>query len=163
MAPKEKKDYFMKQIKYIAFGLIFGIAGFLIGIGSFNDRAFENTDSFVKEVSQEQEQFYVSIMIDTGDDLLGFSKARAQEEEDTVYSVLSGIAQENEALTIDVIDYGDIGVFINSINGKSSGHDNKYWQYWVNNEYGQVSADKYKLEQGDVIMWKFTSSRFKNY
>ncbi|MBU2575969.1 DUF4430 domain-containing protein, partial [Patescibacteria group bacterium] len=157
------------QIKFIAFGLIFGIAGFLIGINAFKERALENasilqqdsaTTCFVEENFQEQHD--VSVMIDTGNDLLGFSSI-ILEEEDSVSSVLLRLAEQNDALTIDVIDYGNLGVFINSINGNASGDDNKYWQYWVNNEYAQIAADQYILEEGDIILWKFTSSKYEQY
>jgi len=149
----------MMQIKLIAFGLIFGIAGFLIGSGILIEQDNKQNEITPDQSSVKRE---TSIMIDTGEDLLGFSDVSVQES-DTVYSVLERAAKNNDALLIDVIDYGDIGMFINSINGFASGDDNKYWQYWVNNEYGTVSADKHTLEEGDVILWKFTASRFTGY
>lgn len=147
----------MKQIKFVAFGILFGIAGFLIGAGICVNEYAPNVQKF-----NEQENGDVSLMIDTGDDLLGFSDVLLQDT-DTVYSVLERLARENDVLLIDVIDYADLGVFINSINNKQSGDNNKYWQYWVNNEYADAAADKYVLRNGDVILWKFTSSRFTDY
>lgn len=154
----------MKQIKFILFGIVFGVAGFLIGLGMQADDAKTSVqqDARMSEVLDKEEERQISIMIDTEDDLLGFSDITLQND-DTVYSVLSRLAEENENLELDVIDYGDLGMFINAINGKQSGNDNKYWQYWVNNEYGTVSADNYILREGDVILWKFTSSRYENF
>ena len=149
----------MNKIKFILLALAFGIAGFLIGLGASD---FQNANLPQKKEQAAVYSAAASLMIDTGDDLLGFEYIPLQTA-DTVYSVLDKLSKENESLSLDIVDYGDIGMFINSINNYKSGDNNKYWQYWVNNKYADVAADKYVLEDGDVILWKFTSSRFQNF
>lgn len=161
----------MNKIKFILFPIAFGIAGFLIGFGikdgkiadlfqeiENNEQASASSCSLNNPF--EQEKARASVMIDFGDDLLGFEDMTLKEG-DTVYSILDGISKDNGKITIEIIDYGGIGAFVNSINGRKSGDNNKYWQYWVNNKYADVAADKYVLKNGDVIMWKFTSSRYE--
>ena len=96
----------MKQIKFIVFGLVFGVAGLLIGLGiQSNDAKTSVLESAQQsEVLGKELMRKTSIMIDTEDDLLGFSDIDVQEQ-DTVYSVLARLAEENENLELDVIDY----------------------------------------------------------
>lgn len=46
---------------------------------------------------------------------------------------------------------------VDTINGLRDGQGGLYWQYWVNGEYGGVGADRYILDDGDRVMWRFTS------
>ena len=66
-------------------------------------------------------------------------------------------------INIESIKYNNVGVFIKSINNKKNGDHNKYWQYWVNSRYAQIASDKYLLKDKDTILWKFTSSKYKQY
>ncbi|MBI1961147.1 MAG: DUF4430 domain-containing protein [Parcubacteria group bacterium] len=146
----------MKQIKFLVLGILFLVAGFLLGLG-FRDQS--TTSQSGQSVQTERP---ASIMIDTGAELLGFSEL-ALAEGDTVWSVLERTAAAREELSVSSTDYGDLGILIERINSYENGADKKYWQYWVNNEYAEVAADAYAVRPGDVIMWKFTSSLFKNY
>lgn len=49
----------------------------------------------------------------------------------------------------------NIGVFINNIGDKKNGQENNYWTYYVNGEFAQVAADRYKLKAGDRVEWRF--------
>ncbi|MBI2636732.1 MAG: DUF4430 domain-containing protein [Parcubacteria group bacterium] len=146
----------MKQIKFLILGALFLIAGFLLGLG-FRDQS--TTSQSGQSVQTERP---TSIMIDTGAELLGFSELSVTEG-DTVWSLLERTAGASGELSVTATDYEDLGVLIESINGYQNGSDTKYWQYWVNNTYAEVAADAYVVRPGDVIMWKFTSSLFKNY
>ena len=44
---------------------------------------------------------------------------------------------------------------INSVNDvvNNAGNNNRWWVYSVNGAHGQVSADKYKLSENDVVEW----------
>lgn len=46
---------------------------------------------------------------------------------------------------------------IDAINGVRDGQGGFFWQYWVNDEYGQVGADRYILQDGDRILWRHTT------
>lgn len=80
-------------------------------------------------------------------------------EDSTVFSLLEKLAQrENFELSSKV--YPEMGVFVESIDGVKNGRDDKYWQYWVNDELGEVAADKKKVQKDDKIEWKFEISTF---
>ena len=134
----------MKQIKFLILGALFLIAGFLLGIG------FNGQPATSQSGQPAQTERPTSIMVDTGAELLGFSELSVAEG-DTVWSLLERTAAASGELSVTATDYGDLGILIGNINGYENGADKKYWQYWVNNEYADVAADKYVLEEGDVI------------
>lgn len=72
----------------------------------------------------------------------------------TVFSLLKELSQINNFELLSTL-YKDMGVFVESIDGKKNGTENKYWQYWVNDKLGEVAADKKKVKGNDEIEWKF--------
>jgi hypothetical protein len=49
---------------------------------------------------------------------------------------------------------GDL-VFVTSIAGVSEDPGNGlFWQYWVNDELGPVAANKYNLQENDIVSWR---------
>jgi len=46
-------------------------------------------------------------------------------------------------------------MFIDSIGNVENGQDNKYWIYYINGESGTIGSDKQKVENNDLIEWKF--------
>lgn len=48
------------------------------------------------------------------------------------------------------------GVFVTAINGSANGDGGRFWEYWVNGVYGKVAADHQGLQDGDVVLWKFS-------
>lgn len=48
------------------------------------------------------------------------------------------------------------GVFVTAINGSANGEGGRFWEYWVNGVYGKVAADHQGLQDGDVVLWKFS-------
>lgn len=57
-------------------------------------------------------------------------------------------------------NYGEMGILITQIKGKQNGEDQKYWQYFIEDEQPQISVDKYYPKEGDTIEWKFIKSEF---
>jgi hypothetical protein len=50
--------------------------------------------------------------------------------------------------------YGDL-VYVTSVAGVPNDAENGlYWQYWVNDELAPVAANKYNLEENDVVSWR---------
>ena len=45
--------------------------------------------------------------------------------------------------------------FIISINNVGGGDNNKYWQYYLNGNYGTISSDFKYIKNYDTITWKF--------
>lgn len=54
----------------------------------------------------------------------------------------------------------EFGVLIESIGDKKNGDNGKYWQYYVNNELGDVAADKKNISKSDIIEWRFEKVPF---
>lgn len=52
------------------------------------------------------------------------------------------------------------GAFVDSIDGVANGMDGHYWSYYVNDEYGLVSANAADLEDGDVVRWVYMGNPF---
>ncbi|MDP1709378.1 MAG: DUF4430 domain-containing protein [Candidatus Komeilibacteria bacterium] len=149
-----KKSFFLKAF----IGVILVLVGLLLGLGTAERFACEEPSVQVSQIAKS-----ANVMIDTEEDIFTFSDIEIQSN-DTVWSVLKRLSEsQSEKLQVTSQSYGEMGILISAINGITGGADNKYWQYWVNNEYAQVSADKQLVQPGDVIMWKFTNSKFKEY
>ena len=97
----------------------------------------------------------VSVAIDDGRSRIVAYHDIVLQEGDTVFSVLQRLSNEQK-FALDYKDYGgDLGVFVEAINGAANNaRANSWWQYWVNNRYGEVSASKHELQPGDIIAWK---------
>ncbi len=80
-------------------------------------------------------------------------------EDSTVFSLLKELSQR-ENFELESTLYEGMGVFVESIDGLRNGTQDKYWQYWVNNELPQVAADKMQIKKNDVIEWRFEASTF---
>lgn len=74
------------------------------------------------------------------------------ESETTAFSLLENIA-EKENVPLEIKQY-DFGVFVKSINNLESTAD-VAWIYFINDESGQVAADKQKVYPGDTVEWKY--------
>lgn len=99
----------------------------------------------------------VSLTIDFGAGDIKELEAEFKEEL-TVFDLLQeGAEQLGTSLQTKMYN---IGVFIEIIGDKKNGQDNKYWTYYVNDEFANVAADKYELQAGDRVEWKFGESPF---
>jgi hypothetical protein len=73
----------------------------------------------------------------------------------TVYSAL---IQASNQYDFEVeADYYDNyqSHYIYSINNVVEGNNNKFWQYYINGEYGIVGADLQVLKNDDTVEWKY--------
>lgn len=134
--------------KYLFFGILFLITGFLLGQSfqlSLDEQGLENDEQAVEDVK---------LMIDYGDGKV------------ETFSGISGV--QANALSVLKEKKGDAvrtqsfagfdSVLVSAIDGKANDGD-FYWQYWVNFEYGKVGAELYQLSPGDLVEWKFTSEQ----
>lgn len=48
------------------------------------------------------------------------------------------------------------GTFVVSIAGVENGRSHNNWLYWVNDEFANMASDEYHLEDGDVVLWKYS-------
>jgi hypothetical protein len=73
-------------------------------------------------------------------------------EEKTAFDILKDIAEE-ENIPIETQQY-DFGVFVKSI-GDFENTDKMAWIYFVNGKAGTVASDQYKLNDDDLVEWKY--------
>lgn len=99
----------------------------------------------------------LSLFIDGGTWTIAYEPVDTMNN--TAFSLLVE-ASTKLGFPVQVVPYSiPSGVFVTSINGTTNGQDGKYWQYWVNGAYGQVSADHVALEDGDAVTWRFTTDQ----
>lgn len=133
------------------FGVIFGI--FLADIGYIPVR-----EKHQSEVLGERGEISVDLTIDYGNgDIQSFPREKLPAGS-TVLDLLRGL--QEKGILVETRNFPGLGVFIEAIHGVSN-TNSSYWQFWVNGEYSQVGAEQYVLKDGDGVLWKRTSERFK--
>lgn len=87
----------------------------------------------------------ISLEIDFGNEtVLTFMNLNGTNALDVTESVVS----------VEKEWYGDF-VYVTAVAGVPNDAENGlFWQYWVNNELAPVAANKYNLEQNDVVTWR---------
>lgn len=115
-----------------------------------------NTENIIRQSAQEREKILYTI--DFGEERLK-SYQISPSKDSTAFSLLEELA-EKENFQLEWKIYEGMGVFVESIDGIKNGRDNKYWQYWVNNELPMVAADKKEIKGGDKVEWKFAPANF---
>ncbi len=102
----------------------------------------------------------VQLMLDFGDGKIETGTLDLSKDT-TVYDFLESFTKEND-IELKVKDYGgEMGVFVEAIGGIENNMSiNKFWQYWVNNNYAQVGPGQQKLKSGDMVEWKFIQGQF---
>lgn len=56
--------------------------------------------------------------------------------------------------TVETVDYGTAGLFVQSING-IEGDNTAYWAFYVNGDYAKLGASQTKLQKGDTIKFVY--------
>lgn len=78
-----------------------------------------------------------------------------QTKNNTVYKLLMECSQRFN-FSVGSTHWGAYdSIFINSINGTHNGENDKWWQYYVNDAYGDVGCDRKEIFDGDVVEWRF--------
>jgi hypothetical protein len=138
---------FVKKISW----LIILIA--IFGIGFYSGAHSKKSDQGpTTEIVKES----VSLMLDYGNGTVKVYSGLPFVAGNSVFDLLQAL-ELAQKIKLDYKDYGgDLGVFLNSIDGiGKDAKDQKYWQYWLNNEYSTVGVSTYALRPGDVIEFKF--------
>ena len=111
-----------------------------------------------ERMPEQTAQKMVSCVIDRGDGNVNLYQMTPSESL-TVFSLLEKLAQR-ENFKIEFTIYEGTGALVESIDGVRNGTDNKYWQYWLNEELPMTAADKKEIKGGDKVEWKFAPSPF---
>ncbi len=142
------------------FGAILALSLFLLGFTTARLLPPRSPNPTVpaKQASEERPKArFVSVFVDAGDDKVIISPEIAWEEKMTVFKALQKLS-EQATFDLDYKDYGgDMGVFVNSIDGKKDPQKKKWWQFWVNGKYADKGAGSYELSPGDSVFWKLSS------
>ena len=73
----------------------------------------------------------------------------------TVYKLLIECSKEYD-FPVDYTYWSNYdSVLINSINETENGKDGMWWQYYVNDVYGEIGCDKKEIFDGDMVEWRF--------
>ena len=145
----------MKKFKIYLLVIIFFITGLLLG------KSLQSTTPVTevlndKAIAEQAEDISIMFIFDDQNILT----ADFAYQEDLNLLAATRLASEQNNLDFDSKDYGEMGSLITQIGNKINGNNNLYWQYWINNQQVQVSADRYILASGDIISWQFRGSSF---
>ena len=76
-------------------------------------------------------------------------------EEISVYDFMYNLRTKGE-IDFKEKTYSGMGKFIEEINGIKNGES--YWIYYVNNKKATIGVSNYKINEGDIISWKYENS-----
>lgn len=143
-------------------GLVLLLAGTLLGV-SLAPRILplaasaEPTPSVQEQTPPPESPRSVSLMLDFGDGTVKSWTDISYVEGQTLFDLTAKIAREN-SLTLEFDPPGEYGIFLKSIGDKKGGEEGgKWWMWWVGNKAGEVAADQYRLQPGDVAEWKYVN------
>ena len=77
-------------------------------------------------------------------------------EEISVYDFMYNLRTKGE-IDFKEKTYSGMGKFIEEINGIKNGES--YWIYYINGEKANIGVSNYKINEGDIISWRYE----KNY
>lgn len=93
-----------------------------------------------------------SVLIDFGD---GY-KLSDYVEAQTAYDALTKLAK-NKKITVETTNY-KFGIMVNKIGEKKNSND-RSWIYYVNGKTAPIAGDRYILNPGDKIEWKYEKNK----
>ena len=73
---------------------------------------------------------------------------------------ITELISQKESWDYKFEDYDEMGILVSRIKDKKNGSDQKYWQYFIDGQQPQISADKYFPRNDAHIEWKFIKSEF---
>ena len=145
-------------MKQILIKIIILISVFLLGVSSqaLSENLFKK-DTIPPLQNTEQTQLTASIMIDFGNGTIRTMNDIPVHAQDTLYTTLVAMSERDE-FTLQTTDYGDMGVFVEGIDG-IKGVNGTWWQVWINNTYATEGASSITTRHGDIILWKLTTEQ----
>jgi hypothetical protein len=143
---KEKHDKKKTAFQAMVFIIILAIA--IVGLWSFA-QYIQNND----EVDTIENPITVSIWITNDDWVIEYNDVPTTNN--TVYKLLMECSSAYDFSVASTYWQGYDSVFVNSINGTHNGENGMWWQYYVNDAYGEVGCDRKEIFDGDIIEWRF--------
>lgn len=132
--------------------LVFILAIAFVGLWSLAEHIRESD-----EVKPTDSPIDVSIRILDGNWIIEYLDV--QTFNNTVYKLLLECSNRYNFSVSQTYWPGYDSVFINSINGTENGENSMWWQYYVNDVYGEIGCDKKEIFDGDLVEWRFEDPR----
>jgi len=144
-----------KNLKFIVLAL------FIIGaVGLWQASVLQTKNKALESIQQEKVQKNISLTFTfTDTDTKTIEYPLLENNTKNLFAISQEIAGQQN-WDFQYKDYGEMGYLVTKINNIENGQDNKYWQYFVNDEQPQVSADKYLPKSGEKIEWRYAGSDF---
>jgi hypothetical protein len=143
---KEKQD--RKKTVFEAMILIVVLAIAIVGLFFIAQYIQDNDD-----VEAIEDPITVSMWIITEDWVIEYLDVPTTNN--TVYKLLMECSSAYNFPVASTYWQGYESVFVNSINGTQNGESGRWWQYHVNDEYGEVGCDRKQMYDGDIVEWRF--------
>ena len=159
----QKNAKFIFMISIFLGAMLFGVYGYQY----YQDQQDpdDNTNSFEsyswkddpnrQQLSETAEN--LTLIVEYGNDTtFTLSNITLTDHYTSVYDLLNQSCE----VTINIIDLGDsrASFYVTAIDGlKESISTNKFWFYYVNNQYAAVGCNIYGLTDNAVIRWAYTS------
>lgn len=160
-----------KNLKFIVLALII-----ISAIALWQSSVWQAKDKTVQVVNQEVAQENIAVVPAEQKQIppetqINISFTFSENEKETIiYPLLKNNTKNLFTISQEIAreknwdwqyqDYGEMGSLVTKINNTKNGQDNKYWQYYVNGEQPQISADKYIPKSDEKIEWRFAESTF---
>ncbi len=110
-----------------------------------------------EEISQENKIQVPSYIILN---IAGVNYETELTEDTSLYELMEKLSNEGK-ISFSGTDYGDMGFFIDEINGtKNDDGAGLYWIFYVNGNTADVGASDYIIKDGDYIEWKYEKPNF---
>ena len=117
----------------------------------FNKRHFSGSDGKVAGVSVHTATIRISPKMN------GVGEYRFEVYDDmTAFNALMDMSRQYD-FEVQTQTF-DLGVYVDAIGEYSSGQNNRYWMYYMNNEFALESADNTVVQSDDLIEFKFEES-----
>lgn len=108
-------------------------------------KAYRAAEEAVADLQQRQQ---VLLIVNSG----GVSGAARPVPYEDGITALSILMLSGHTLETTNFAYGTL---VDAIDGVRGGSGGKYWIYYVNGSMGTVAAEKYELNPGDQVEWRF--------
>lgn len=144
-----------KNLKFLVLALL------IIGvIGLWQSSVLQTKNKALEQTSQEQVKQKINITFVFADDKQKTIDYQLPENNTKNLFAITQEVASSQTWDLQYKDYGEMGYLVTKIDTLENGQDNKYWQYFVDDQMPQVSADKYIPKNGESIKWTFAESAF---
>lgn len=122
-----------------------------------NETAIKKSETNVKDTKSDSKQNNESVSATLK--VSGKSYGIEIPKDSTVLDLMN-VAKAKGYMTFESKNFGgDLGYFIESINGVESGETkNYYWIYYINGAKANAGISNYTIQQNDIITWNYEKS-----